>query len=125
MVLVLGGVGVAVGSVCVDAARGEWRSTYDVRRAMRRATRGARWVDQERAYVGTTCKVEETTRGSPGGETGEKEKDGNMQEERRKAGEKARQRGDQQEATTAAVSIGMLAFGGVGHRRIMARAFSR
>ena len=55
----------------------------------------------------------------------EKEKDGNMQEERRKAGEKARQRGDQQEATTAAVSIGMLAFGGVGHRRIMARAFSR
>ena len=67
MVLVLGGVGVVVGSVCVDAARGEWRSTYDVRRAMRRATRGARWVDQERAYVGTTCKVEETTRGSPGG----------------------------------------------------------
>ena len=62
MVLVLGGVGVAVGSVCVDAARGEWRSTYDVRRAMRRATRGARWTDQERTYVGTTCKVEETTR---------------------------------------------------------------
>ena len=55
----------------------------------------------------------------------EKEKDGNMQEERRKARAKARQRGDQQEATTAAVSIGMLAFGGVGHRRIMARAFSR
>ena len=65
-VVVVGGVGV-VGSVCVDAARGEWRSTSDVRRAMRRATRGARWIDQERAYVGTTCKVEETTRGSPGG----------------------------------------------------------
>ena len=81
--------------------------------------------DQGRTCVGTTCKVEETTRGSPGGETGEKEKDGNMQEERRKAGEKARQKGDQQEATTAADSIGMLAFGGVGHRRIMARAFSR
>ena len=81
--------------------------------------------DQGRTCVGTTCKVGETTRGSPGGETGEKEKDGNMQEERRKAREKARQRGDQQEATTAAVSIGMLAFGGVGHRRIMARAFSR
>ena len=82
--------------------------------------------DQGRTCVGTTCKVEETTRGSPGGETGEKEKDGNMQEERRRAGKNARQKeGDQQEATTAAVSIGMLAFGGVGHRRIMARAFSR
>ena len=80
--VVVGGVGDVVGSVCVDATRGEWRSTCDDRRAMRRATRGARWVDQERAYVGTTCKVEETTRGSPGGEPGEKEKDGNMQEER-------------------------------------------
>ena len=53
--VVVGGVGNVVGSVCVDATRGEWRST-----------RGVRWIDQELTYVGTTCKAEETTRGSPG-----------------------------------------------------------
>ena len=81
--------------------------------------------DQGRTCVGTTSKVEETTRGSPGGENGEGErrKHAGRKEEGRK--ESAANGGDQQEATTAADSIGMLAFGGVGHRRIMARAFSR
>ena len=81
--------------------------------------------DQVRTCVGTTSKVEETTRGSPGGENGEGErrKHAGRKEEGRK--ESAATGGDQQEATTAAVSIGMLAFGGVGHRRIIARAFSQ
>ena len=54
---------------------------------------------------------------------GERRKHAGRKEEGKK--ESAANGGDQQEATTAAVSIGMLAFGGVGHRRIMARAFSR
>ena len=42
--------------------------------------------DQGLTCVGTTCKVEETTWGSPGGgENGEEEKAENMREERRKA----------------------------------------
>ena len=46
----IGGVGLGVVSVDVGAVR----SGIGIR------------VDQGRAYVGTTCEVEETTRGSPG-----------------------------------------------------------
>ena len=60
------GVGGVVGVVGVGAGIGVGLGVNGVDVGPVRSGIGVQ-VDQGRAYVGTTCKVEETTRGSPGG----------------------------------------------------------
>ena len=63
---VVSGVGGVVGVVGVGAGIGVGLGVNGVDVGPVRSGIGVQ-VDQGRAYVGTTCKVEETTRGSPGG----------------------------------------------------------